>query len=211
MPSASQKPEVLGADSIDLETLERKARRLVESDGLVRLLAGIWLAAHGLFNYDHRHVWAPILAAQLLLWSTEPTRQKVTYPRIGLVRFRPAKTWVRATVAVVLVAAYAFAGVLDNSRFDWFAPAYLGVFLATVVTIWAYRSGSVMDFAYAGLCLVSGLVGLAYTLQGADDGIVTAIQFWALGTLPIAVGLVQFLSFLRRYPAPTEGAANVRI
>jgi hypothetical protein len=196
---------------MDLERLERRARQVVESDGLVRLLAGIWLVAHGLFNYDHRHVWAPILAIQVLLWSTESIRQRFTYPRIGYVRFRPSKTWIRVTAALVLIGAYAFAGVLDYSRFDWFAPAYLGVFLAIVVGIWAYRSGSWIDFVFAGLCLVSGLVGLRYTAQGADDGYVTAVQFWALGTLPIAVGLGQLLIFLRRYPEPTEGAANVNI
>jgi hypothetical protein len=196
---------------MNLEILERKARQVVESDGLVRLLAGIWLLAHGLFNYDHRHVWAPILAVQILLWSTDSIRQRVTYPRIGYVRFRPPKMWIRVTVALVLIAAYALAGVLDYSRFDWFAPAYLGVFLASVVSIWAYRSGSWMDFVFVGLCLVSGLVGLRYTVRGADDGLVTAIQFWVLCSLPIVIGLAQLLTFLRKYPAPAGEAVNVNI
>jgi hypothetical protein len=148
---------------------------------------------------------------QILLWSTDSIRQRVTYPRIGYVRFRPPKTAIRVTVALVLVAAYAFAGVLDYSRFDWFAPAYLAVLLASVVTMWAFRSGSWIDFAFVGLCLVSGLVGLTYTAQGVDDGLVTAVQFWALGALAIAAGLGQLIAFLRRYPAPAEGAANVNI
>lgn len=211
MRSPSPEAEALGAERMSLERLERKARQVVESDGMVRLLFGIWLVAHGLFNYDHRHVWAPILAIQVLLWSTDSIRQRLTYPRIGYVRFRPPKMWIRMTVALVLIAAYAFAGVLDNSRFDWFAPAYLGMFLASVVTIWAFRCGSWMDFVFAGLCLVSGLIGLRYTAQGVDDGLVTAVQFWALGSLAIAVGLGQLLLFLRRYPAPVEGAANVNV
>ena len=186
----------------DFNNIERTARKTIESDGVVRLSVGIGLALFALFLFNHQHVWASYLGMFTPVWLPEPIRRRLTYPRIGYVRFpslRSNKGKFTLTV-LALALGLALAGLLDYSPRAWLAPVYLAALLTAIVLLWARKTGSPVDYVFAIICLASGPVALWYTSRGADDGLVTAIQFWLLAGIATLIGLVQLARFLRTHP-----------
>jgi len=195
------------SQSLDLKAIERKVRKTTQGDGVIRLLVGIWFALFALFSFDHRHTWAPGLGTVLLIWLPDLVREKITYPRVGYVKFAPEKTTTKVVKTLAFIIAFSFAGVMDHSPLDWLGPVYLGTFATVVVLLWTRQFGSFLDYIFAGLCLASGFVGLWYTSQGVDSDIVCALQFWSLAGILIPIGLFQFILFLRNNPLVSEEAS----
>jgi hypothetical protein len=190
------------AKQVNFNEIERTARKTIESDGVVRLSVGVGLALFALFLLDHRHVWASYFGMNMPLWLPDPIRRRLTYPRIGYVRFPPLRSnrWKFFLTVMAFALGLAIAGLLDYSPLDWLAPVYLAALLAGIVLLWARKTGAPVDYAFAIICLASGIAGLWHTSRGADDGLVTAIQFWLLAGLATLIGLIQLTHFLRAHP-----------
>jgi len=190
------------AEQVNFGDIERSAHKTIESDGVVRLSAGIGLALFSVFLLNHQHVWASYLGMFMPVWLPEPIRRRLTYPRIGYARFPSLKSNKgRFTLTVLALAlGLALAGLLDYSPQAWLAPVYLAALLTAIVLLWARKTGSAVDYVFAIICLVSGPAALWYTSRGADDGVVTAIQFSILAGVATIIGLVQLALFLRAHP-----------
>ena len=86
------------------------------------------------------------------------------------------------------------------TQLSWLLPVYMGAVFAGTILIAAHKYGSVPDYIYAALFLLSGIAGLLFVSFGYDPGKVTGVQFWCLASVLMPIGLIKLILFLRRYP-----------
>lgn len=184
------------SNTVDLQTVEKDARRASNQDGLVYLLLGLLMALVGLSLWDsHLAIFAGL--APLLIFVVEPIRRHITYPRIGFVQFsipegfgKGLLKFAAAAVVILLVVAFAF-----NGRFQLFLPIFIAVVFALSLYFGTSMSGiRVRDWVAIGLMLVSGVV-VVFVFDDWHQA--TAVQMWITAGLLILYGIVDLVRFLR--------------
>ena len=194
-------------EKIDLDEIERKMYREVNSDGIMELLLGIVL----LFMVV---IWArpyftvflaffPIYSSKLI----EALKRKFTYPRIGYVEFKLEDAsigwgilgYVLAVIAVVsIVAAVFYGGNLENINvYRWAPLAIGGIFLGSMIYHHS-KSGDPVTYLYSFVTLVSGGI---FTFYGFESSISTIQPYLlSLAGFFLIVGLIRMMTFKRRNP-----------
>lgn len=193
------------SDSLDLELVEKRIRRSVNQDGLTYLALAVILFCVGLSLLDNRLAVFAGLSA-LVMFPVESLRQRITYPRIGYVRFAVPSSTVRgilgfAALAVGVLTFFAFfaGGALIN---------YLPLVISLVFVISVYGGLSMQGLRPRDRALLTIMVasGIIFTVLLDDWHRAAAAQMWLVVPLLILLGLVDLITFLRRYPIiPDDG------
>jgi hypothetical protein len=212
---------------LDLKELERKAFRFTYQDGLWDMYFGAIVMAMAAFMYRPETGYSPAniilavvvitVAGGLLLVG----KMLVTLPRMGQVRFGPARKRKARTLAIILgLVVLVQAGIVGLTVFGWLNPqmgAQINDFLAghslerlAVAAVGSLFVGPSMiliayfsDFPRGYYIAV--MMSLAVFLMILLNQPVYAVIIGGLIALP---GLVLFVRFLKRYPLPQEEVSN---
>jgi hypothetical protein len=212
---------------LNLKEIERKAFRSTYQDGLWDMYFGALVMAMAAFMYrpeDGYSLANIILAvvvisvAGVLLWVG---KMLITLPRMGQVRFGPARKQKARTLAIILgLVVLVQAGIVGLTGLGWLGPqvgAHVTSFLAShslerlaVATLASLFVGPPMiliayfsDFPRGYYIAV--MMSLAVFLMILLNQPIYAVTIGGLVFLP---GLVLFVRFLKRYPLPQEGVPH---
>lgn len=195
------------SNSIQLDQVERNARRAIDQDGLTYLFLGLLLLLVGFSLRIEGLGWLGAFGIFLAI-PLEALRRRITYPRIGYAKFETPRRTVRgilgfAAVAILVLMAIALA---FNGRYQPILPIVIGVVFALAFYFGTSVSGlRLRNWVTIGLMLVSGV---ATAVLFTDWHVATAVQMWIVGVLLLVVGAVDLWRFLRTHPvaepAPDE-------
>jgi len=216
------------SEQLNLKQLERKAYRSTFQDGLWDLyLAGLMacLGILGLIGKFQEETWIWLSGYTVLVGGVFALfmlgKKHITMPRLGAVKFGPARKRRKLVLAVILGIFVLFnvilvlmtAGVIgvpawldhfendltQRGSMDLFVPLFAGLFVAIVMSIIAYF----IDY-YRGMYI--GLVfGLGIFLSEYFDLPVALVA----GAVLIAVpGVVLLIRFIRQYPIQSNKVAH---
>ena len=193
---------------VDLKQIERKAWSSYFHDGLTDLYGGFILLGLGLAMLTDQIWWlALMLVGTAALWA----RKRITYSRMGYVRFSPqreARTKRSRIAAGIAVAGTMLLGVilfallwtnglpqwLDAWLADYFLVAF-AVMVGAIIALGAYLAGVARFYAYAVLVFAAFAVS---QWLNTPDGLPVTI---AAGLI-VLCGLAVLIRFLRKYPRP---------
>ena len=196
---------------VDLKQIERKAYTSYFHDGLWDIYGGFILLGLGLAMLTDQSWWlALMLLSMLALWA----RKRITYPRMGYVRFSPqreARTKRSRIIASMVLTATMLLGVilfalvstnglpqwLDAWLADYFLVAF-AVMVGAIIAVGAFMVGVTRFYAYAVLVFAAFA---AAQLFDTSAGLPVTI---AAGVI-VLCGLAVLTRFLRKYPLPPKG------
>ena len=212
---------------LDLKEIERKAFRSTHQDGLWDMWAGVVVMAMAIFMYRPEAGYSPtniimamvsIAAAGGLLLAG---KMLITVPRMGQVRFGPARKQKGRTLAIILgIVVLVQVGIVGLTALGWLDPqmgAKINDFLAdhslerlAVAALGSLFVGPAMiliayfmDFPRGYYIAV--MMSLAVFLMILLNRPIYALIIGGLILLP---GLVLFVRFLKRYPLPQERVSH---
>jgi len=212
---------------LNLKEIERRAFRATYQDGLWDMYFGGIVMAMGAFMFrpDDGYSLANIILAVVviaiaggLLWVG---KMLITLPRMGQVRFGPARKQKARTLAIILgVVVLVQAGTVGLTVLGWLSPqvgAQVNSFLAghslerlAVAAVASLFVGPPMiliayfsDFPRGYYIAV--MMSLAVFLMILVNQPIYAMVIGGLILLP---GLVLFVRFLKRYPLPQESVPH---
>ena len=211
----------------DLKEVERRAFRFTYQDGLLDMYFGAIVMAMAAFMYRPEDGYSPaniilstvvIAVAGVLFWLG---KRFVTLPRMGQVRFGPARKRRGRTLAITLgLVVLVQAGIVALPVLGWLSPqaaAQDNGFLAAhhlerlaVAAVGSLFVGPpIILIAYFGDFLrgyyIAVMMSLAVFVMILLNRPVYALVIGGLIVLP---GLVLFVRFLKRYPLPPEGVPH---
>jgi len=196
---------------VDLKQIEREAWTAYFHDGLTDLYGGFILLGLGLSMLTDQTWWlALMLVGTAALWA----RKRITYPRMGHVRFSPqreattkrsrliagiavAGTLVLGVVLFALVWTNALPPWLEAWMKDYFLVAF-AVMVGVVIALGAYLARVARFYAYAVLVFAAFAVS---QWLNTDAGLSVSV---AAGLIVLS-GLVVLVRFLRKCPRPKQG------
>lgn len=192
---------------IELDQIERKMYREANSDGIMELLLGIVLFfMAGVWGRSYSSVFLvffPIYGSRVL----EAIKRKLTYPRIGYVKFKPEGAsigwgilgYVLVVIAVVSIVAFIFNGgnLEDVDVYRWVPLAIGGIFLGGMIYHHG-KSGDPYVYLYSFVTLVAGGIFTFYGLESS----MRSIEFYLLSLAGffLIVGIIRLVTFIRRNP-----------
>jgi hypothetical protein len=211
------------SETISLKELERKAYRSFFKDGLWDIYLGLLLLAMGggpaLLAVGASLVWAAIAGlglAALGMLIFFAGKRCLTVPRLGTVRFGPARKVGRKR-AVVVFSASVLVGVVLFAL-SWTGIARIAVLEAIPLPALVFAANCIVVFGLAGYFLdfsrlyaYAVLYAAAFPLAAFLHGPARLPYGWPLAysiaSAPmLIIGLVLLLRFLREYPLATEAA-----
>jgi hypothetical protein len=211
------------SQGINLKEAERKAFRFTFQDGLWDIYLGLLLLIMGMgpviSDLEVLGLW-PVVALMVLtllvmlaFWAG---KRFITTPRIGLVRFGPARkakikyTGVILSLSVLVGVIVLVVGLAAGSNppawisWGWIIPA--GVFGMTAVVVFSlgaywldFQRAYVYGWLYA-LAFPTSIMLVEYA------GITFPIAYAVSAGIMILVGVILLLRFLRDYPIPAGEA-----
>ena len=212
---------------LDLKEIERKAFRSTHQDGLWDMWAGVVVMAMAIFMYRPEAGYSPtniimamvsIAAAGGLLLAG---KMLITVPRMGQVRFGPARKQKGRTLAIILgLVVLVQAGVVALTALGWLNPqvgAKINGFLAD------YGLGRLAVAALGSLFVGPAMILIAYFSDFPRGYYIAVMMSLAvflmillnqpiyaviIGGLIILPGLVLFVRFLKKYPLPQESVPH---
>ena len=195
--------------SIDIRRIKRDSYRIIRQDGLSDICSGLMLGIMAIFFLDFKYAGALIVGCAMQTIILPVCRKKFTYPRIGYARF-PGRADKKSLIVwdialpLVIVALIICIGIWVRPLL----PLCLGIFLGGLALAGARITGYMLDYILVAVLLTSGLIGLLLIQRGYAPGVTTAYQLWGLSGIFIAVGLVQLIRFLQKYPKPEKEVSN---
>ena len=197
---------------INIEEIKQKTWRVIQQDGLDKIFTGIFLCAWSLIFVSIVLGIVFMFIIALGLFVKEVIRKKLTYDRIGYVKFskNPDKKETLFTLLYVTLFLSLLVTVIATG-FSTLTPLLIVIIPSGVYfTISHYRSRAKIDYMITILFLFSGIIGLLFTLYGYDPTKVLVFQISGLGVVLLMIGIVQFIRFHRKYPKQTVEASDVR-
>jgi hypothetical protein len=204
------------SQNVNLKKIERKAYLSYFEDGLWDVLVGSFILCFGIDMATGSPSSSFVFPSFLVLgWGV---KRWVTYPRIGYVKFAPArllkirKSMGRLTLLLLLTALsglvplFALSGRpgLPADVVNWVKEHALLLFggvWAIVVAALALLFEVKRFYAYAALVMGSFVGGHLFDVE----------PYWYFlvpGGLVVLSGLVMLIRFLSMYPIPTQGATS---
>ena len=219
------------SETISLKELERKAYRSFFKDGIWDLCFGILLLSLGVgaaissagiaWGYIIPDLHAITLSLYLLSMAVLIGGKKyITAPRLGAVRFGPARK-ARLSASVLILAGSALLALVlflvlarDTIPPAWLSGRALGLLAfvvncLVVLSLLAYFLDFRRLYGYAVLWAMAFPAAEAVARYG---GLSRAASFLitvgALASIMLATGLVLLIRFLRDYPLPAQQSCN---
>jgi len=194
----------------DLRKLERKAYLSYHQDGLLDIIIGTIILCMGINEALGSSIWNFI--ALLLIIAYVPLKRRITFPRLGYVKFnveRGGVNMLHAGAVVMGVLVLVLVGLLVFLRSDTSLSSsfILGVRKSPLLI---YALIGFIGFGLAGwvLGLRRLLVYALLSLVIMIGGHLLHLPLWAplllSGGAIVAIGAVLLVSFLRRYPVAEE-------
>jgi hypothetical protein len=212
---------------LDLKEIERRAFRSTYQDGLWDMLWGAIVMAMAIFLHRPKDGYAPtniivmVVVMAVVYGLFLAGKWFVTLPRMGQVRFGPARKQKGRTLAIILgLVVLVQAGIVGLTTLGWLSPevaAQVNGFLAghglerlAVATLGSLFVGPSMiliayfiDFPRG--YYIAAMMSLAVFLMILVNRPVYAVVIGGLIVLP---GLVLFVRFVKRYPLPQENVPH---
>jgi len=192
------------AQDVDLKQIERKAWTSYFQDGLWDIFIGLLMLGMG-FNilFDETVWYIAIFALGFLVMIIG--RRLITIPRVGRVKFGPARRIKQKKVFVVLAIsllvgfAVSFIPLSGVDPSTIVVAATAGVWIILIFGLVAYFMDFRRLYAY-GL-----LFAIAMALAIALDDLIPTIIFFVSGSVALLIGLVVLIRFIRKYPKTVQG------
>ena len=202
-------------NKFDLNDIERRVQRSFYQDGLLELMAGIFMTYSGLMA--SRKVSVVFLPLMVLLSKTvmEAAKRRFIYPRIGYVKFREeepvdGKGFGRGIIGLAILAvASPFISILIMGKgpgWEFWTRRFLPLFMGAITAIGFIAAARKLRvyrwYAFAVVCVAAGLGVPFLGLESIYEPI--TIEFMIIGGAALITGLVMFVVFLLRYPADKQ-------
>jgi len=199
------------SQSADFRKLEQKAYLSYHQDGLIDLIVGSIVLCIAISEVADSSIWN--LIALLLIFAYMPLKRRITFPRLGYVKFNVKRGGVNMRLAGVvaigvLVISLVSILVLLLSGKSSSSPLILAVRQSPLLV---YALLGFIGFGLAGLVLrlprlfLYALLSLAMMISGHLLNLPLWLPFLLLGGTILAIGAVLLIGFLRRYPIAEEG------
>jgi hypothetical protein len=219
------------SQTISLKELERKAWTSYFQDGLWDIFLGLllvssavntWLSDTGVPSSTRIPIYIGIMVlGGLVMWTG---KRFITVPRMGRVKFGPARkaklSWVRVVllISVLVIAALFLAGL--GAKKDWLqrpewwlmgrtsiASAIVVLNFLVVFSLMAYFMEFPRLYLYGVLFALQEVVGVGLR-ELADVNIGFFIGAAVSAVIVLLIGTVVFVRFLREYPLPAVEASD---
>jgi len=198
------------SQSADFRKLEQKAYLSYHQDGLIDLIIGSIVLCIAISEATDSSIWN--LIALLLIFAYMPLKRRITFPRLGYVKFNVKRGGVNMRLAGVvaigvLVISLVSILVLLLSGKSSSSPLILAVRQSPLLV---YALLGFIGFGLAGLVLrlprlfLYALLSLAMMISGHLLNLPLWLPFLLLGGTILAIGAVLLIGFLRRYPIAEE-------
>ena len=199
---------------VDLKQIERKAWTSYFHDGLTDLYGGFILLGLGLAMLTDQMWWLALMVIGMAaLWA----RKRITYPRMGYVRFSPqreARTKRSRIIASMVLTATMLLGVilfalvstnglpqwLDAWLADYFLVAF-AVMVGAIIAVGAFMVGVARFYAYAVLVFAAFVAAQFFDTSAGLPVTITA-------GVVVLCGLAILIRFLRKYPLPPQEGSD---
>jgi hypothetical protein len=195
-------------EEINLKEIERKAWTSYFEDGLWEFFFGALFLLGGIRSLTNNASYTLLLLVPILILPVG--KKLITIPRLGHVKFGPARKLKQRRVIAVLTISVLATLLLLLPPHSGLSLAELPIspimagWIAVVFGLIAYYLGFRRLFAYG---LLYALSELLWGQFGEPIGpIVQAIS----GIVILLVGVVVLTRFVRRYPLPSEAALDVQ-
>jgi len=191
--------------SLDIRRIKQESYRVIRQDGLSDICGGLMLGIMAVFFLDFRYAGALIVGCAMQTIMLPACRKKITYPRVGYVKF-PGRADIKDLIVwdialpLAVVTLVICVGIWARSLL----ALCLGIFLAALALPGARVTRYFLDYILIAAFLASGIISQLFVWRGSAPETVVAFQFWVLSGILIAVGLVQLQRFLYRYPKPKK-------
>jgi len=198
-------------ENMDLKKIEQKTYRYSQQDGMLEIFMGMFFAFYGgyfhhvLSGFTSEFPWLPFFfvfafSAIVVEW----VRKRVTYPRIGRVKFTEAiKPLYFIPAIVTLIAAPFMVYIADIlswniSPYITWLPALFGIVLVGIFQSSIKKTGDTRYYAFVILSVVSGILLSVFEFASLDMSIVI---FFLIVGIPLAIfGVGKFLYFIHTVP-----------
>lgn len=197
------------AENVDLKEIEQKTHRESQQDGLMEFVMGLCLLATSTRLISRTLIFMFPISMLAFRPALEALRSRFTYPRIGYVKLIPDKpkdviaaiAIVTLIVVVAMTVTFTLLGkVRDFDLWLKWVPLWGGTVLAGMFSSFGSKSGSPRYYVFAVWSVMSGLVLSILNFQPVETG--TLLYFLVMGLVLVPWGLLMFIRFLRKYPAP---------
>ena len=197
------------ADEIDINEIERSARRAGYGDGLLELFAAAVLSVMAL-TWLASPAFVGIAAAFIVLYGwkvVERVKERVTYPRIGYFQERPDESgttargmllFIGGAFALMFLVVLVFGSLSEAADWRRAAPLVSGVTLAAGFWYAGEQSGFLRHRVIAALSVVSGFL---LWLFGSGETYAAVVWHLAGLAVPLAfLGVWGLNRFLQSHP-----------
>jgi len=207
---------------LNLKEAERKAFRSTFQDGLWDIYLGLLLLNWGiglLLSKDVSELWTMVamlalaLLDMLAFWAG---KKFITAPRMGLVRFGPARK-AKVKKVGVLLSLSVLVGVImlviglavgrhppEWASYGWIVPA--GVFGVNAIVVFGLGAYFLDFYRAYGYGWLYALAFPANIMLDEYAGITFPLAYFFSAGIMVLIGVVFFLRFLRDYPLPAGEA-----
>ena len=196
---------------LNLNEIEHRVQRSFYQDGLLELMAGIYLFFMGMMITNTFSV----AFLPLMMFGYKPVAEAAKrlfiYPRIGYVKFREeelgdGKGFVRGIITLAILAVTSpFISILILGKqpgWEFWTRRFLPFFMGFLTAICAYAAASKFRvfrwYAFSVVCIAAGLGVPFLGLESIYEPI--AREFMIIGGVAFFTGLVMFLAFLLKNP-----------
>ena len=203
-------------EKIDLKQIERNIFRDYLQDGLVDMMFGVYFLFFGLKLLGGSVLPFIILLMVFFVPLLRGLKKRFTYPRAGYVELRQGDPWpvpwfilgsfVLGLIALVVVLIAAGVIAQPAQWYRWM-PICFGIWITGIFLGLGLSVRLVRYYVVAGVALAGGPTFALLPLAGKLENI--GLFLAVVGAVLLAWGVVAFVRFLRKYPLPTEGAADV--
>jgi hypothetical protein len=187
-------------DKIDLKEIERKAWTSYFEDGLWDIFLGLMMLTMGIRSLTD-NVWFTLGFLPAILISVLG-KKYITIPRIGVVKFGPARQARRQRLVIVLA-------ILVLATFALVLLPNLGLELPTIpispiMAIYiAVAFGVLAHYMTFGRLYVYGaMLAITELLWGLYGQSIGSVAQTVSGVAALSLGLAVFIRFIGRYPEP---------
>jgi len=187
---------------LDLRDVERRAWTLYFQDGLWDIFFGLLFLGGGLRALTDNLWFYLLVAAGILVFILG--KRWITLPRLGQINYGPQRKTRLNVVRLVGFAAMVYTAVvlamiLSGADLNGVPVGWIFVFLVPgVFLLMAYLMNFTRLYGYALLAAVFVVISELYGDPAAAWAQIVA------GLVPLAVGIVLLVRFLRRYPVVDE-------